>query len=265
MLIWSIIRNNIQNRLLSFFKKIFKKEEKLPPYDLSLLNVDVHSHFIPGIDDGAQTIDESLDLLRQMEEFGYKKVITTPHIMLDYYKNTPEIILSGLDKVKNAIQENGLQIEIEASAEYNLDLGFEEIIKEDKVLSFGGDNKYVLFELSFYNEPKRLKEVIWELNMKGFKPILAHVERYAYWHKKWDKIEDIVNRDVKLQVNIGSFTGVYGIEVKNTAQRLVDEGLVDLIGSDCHNMRHIDVIKEAVCLPYFHKACENPDLINKHL
>ena len=132
-------------------------------------------------------------------------------------------------------------------------------------MTFGGDKKYVLFELSFYNEPKRLKEVIWELSTSGYQPILAHVERYPYWHKKWDKIEDIVNRDVKLQVNIGSFTGVYGLEVKNTAHRLVDEGLVDLIGSDCHNLRHIDMIKEAICLPYFHKACENPNLINKQL
>jgi len=250
---------------LGFLKKIFKKEEKLPPYDLSLLNVDVHSHFIPGIDDGAQTIEESLDLLRKMQGFGYKKLITTPHVMEDYYKNTPEIILGGLEKVKKAIEENGLNIEIEASAEYNLDTGFEEIIKENKLLTFGGDKKYVLFELSFYNEPKRLKEVIWELSTSGFQPILAHVERYPYWHKKWDKIEDIVNRDVKLQVNIGSFTGVYGLEVKNTAHRLVDEGLVDLIGSDCHNLRHIDMIKEAICLPYFHKACGNPNLINKQL
>lgn len=250
---------------MGFLKNIFKKEEKLPPYDLSLLNVDVHSHFIPGIDDGAQTIEESLDLLRKMQEFGYKKIITTPHVMEDYYKNTPEIILGGLEKVKKAIEENGLNIEIEASAEYNLDSGFEEIIKENKLLTFGGDKKYVLFELSFYNEPKRLKEVIWELSTSGYQPILAHVERYPYWHKKWDKIEDIVNRDVKLQVNIGSFTGVYGLEVKNTAHRLVDEGLVDLIGSDCHNLRHIDMIKEAICLPYFHKACENPNLINKQL
>ena len=250
---------------MGFLKNIFKKEEKLPPYDLSLLNVDVHSHFIPGIDDGAQTIEESLDLLRQMQEFGYKKIITTPHVMEDYYKNTPEIILDGLEKVKKAIEENGLNIEIEASAEYNLDSGFEEIIKENKLLTFGGDKKYVLFELSFYNEPKRLKEVIWELSTSGYQPILAHVERYPYWHKKWDKIEDIVNRDVKLQVNIGSFTGVYGLEVKNTAQRLVDEGLVDLIGSDCHNQRHIGMIKEAISLPYFHKACENPNLINKQL
>ena len=250
---------------MGFLKNIFKKEEKLPPYDLSLLNVDVHSHFIPGIDDGAQTIEESLDLLRKMQEFGYKKIITTPHVMEDYYKNTPEIILGGLEKVKKAIEENGLNIEIEASAEYNLDTGFEEIIKENKLLTFGGDKKYVLFELSFYNEPKRLKEVIWELSTSGYQPILAHVERYPYWHKNWDKIEDIVNRDVKLQVNIGSFTGVYGLEVKNTAHRLVDEGLVDLIGSDCHNLRHIDMIKEAICLPYFHKACENPNLINKQL
>ncbi len=250
---------------MSFLKNIFKKEEKLPPFDLSLLNVDVHSHFIPGVDDGAQTIEESVELLSCMQEFGYKKIITTPHVMFDYYKNTPEIILNGLDVLKDAIKEKGLKIEVEVSAEYNLDLGFEEIIKDNKILTFGGDKKYVLFELSFYNEPDRLKEVIWELTTSGYQPILAHVERYPYWFKKWDKIEDMINRDVKLQVNIGSFTGSYGLEVKNIAHKLVDEGLVDLIGSDCHNMRHIEMIRHAVCLPYFHKACNSPNLINKHL
>ena len=150
-------------------------------------------------------------------------------------------------------------------AEYNLDLGFEEIIKENKVLTFGGDKKYVLFELSFYNEPNRLKEVVWELNTLNYQPILAHVERYPYWFKKWESIEDIVNRDVKLQVNIGSFTGIYGPEVRHTAERLVDKGMIDLLGTDCHNLRHIEMIKKAICMPYFHKACELPDLINRQL
>ncbi len=250
---------------MSFFGKIFKKEEILPPYDLSLLKVDVHSHFIPGIDDGSQTIEESLVLLTKMRELGYKKVITTPHVMNDYYKNTPEIILSGLEDLKKEVKKNNLDLEIEAAAEYNLDLGFEEIIKENKVLTFGGDKKYVLFELSFYNEPKRLKEVIWELNMLNYQPILAHVERYPYWFKKWESIEDIVNRDVKLQVNIGSFTGIYGPEVRNTAERLVDKGMIDLLGTDCHNLRHIEMIERARCMPNFHKACELPDLINRQL
>ena len=136
---------------MGFLNKFFKKKEILPPFDLSTLKVDIHSHFIPGIDDGAQTIEDSVSLITAMSKLGYRKVITTPHIMSDYYKNTPKIILSGLDKVKEALYKAGVSIDVEAAAEYNLEPEFEEIIKSKQVLSFGGTEKYVLFELSFFN------------------------------------------------------------------------------------------------------------------
>ena len=112
---------------MSVFGRIFgKKERLLPAADLSVLGTDVHSHFIPGIDDGAKTLEESLSLLEAMQEFGYKKVITTPHVMSDYYRNTPEIILRGLDTVREAAMKKGLSIEIDAAAEYYLDFDLEE-------------------------------------------------------------------------------------------------------------------------------------------
>ena len=250
---------------MGFLNKFLKKKEILPPFDLSTLKVDIHSHFIPGIDDGAQTIEDSVSLITAMSKLGYSKVITTPHIMSDYYKNTPKIILSGLDKVKEALYKAGVSIDIEAAAEYNLEPEFEEIIKSKQVLSFGGTEKYVLFELSFFNEPSRIKEIIWDLSNDGFQPVLAHVERYAYWHKKWDKIEDMVNRNVKLQLNIGSITGAYGPEVRNMAIKLIDQGLIDFIGSDCHNPRHLEMIRHASVDPYFHRLCQQPQLLNKTL
>ena len=107
--------------------------------------------------------------------------------------------------------------------------------------------------------------MIWDLSNDGFQPVLAHVERYAYWHKHWDKIEDMVNRNVKLQLNIGSITGAYGPEVRNMAVKLIDEGLIDFIGSDCHNPRHLDMINHALTDPYFHKLCKQPQLLNQSL
>jgi tyrosine-protein phosphatase YwqE len=250
---------------MGFLKNIFKREEILDPYDLSLLGIDVHSHLIPGIDDGASSMEESIELISILKEKGYKKLITTPHIMSDYFRNSPEIILKGLEDVRKELARQKIDILIEAAAEYNLENEFEELIEDDNILSFGGDKKYVLFELSFYNEPSRLKDVIWNLKTKGYQPVLAHVERYPYWHKKWDKIEDMVNRDVKLQLNIGSLTGAYGPEVKNSAIKLIDEGLIDLVGSDCHNIRHIDMINHAITSPYFHKLCNQDNLINREL
>ena len=135
---------------MGLFSNIFKKKQPLLPLaDLSSLKNDIHSHLIPGIDDGAQTMSDSLEMLKVFKESGYKKVITTPHIMSDYYRNTPEIINAGLADLKKQLKSNGIDIEIEAAAEYNVEPDFEEIIKNDNVLTFGGSNKYVLIELSF--------------------------------------------------------------------------------------------------------------------
>jgi len=249
---------------MGLFGGLFKKKELvLEPVDLSVLNVDVHSHFIPGIDDGAKTIEDSVELISAMKDLGYRKVITTPHIMSDYYRNTPEIILGGLEKVRTALKENNVDIEIDAAAEYNVDADFSEKIDRKDLLTFG-DN-YVLFELPFMEEPGILKDVIWKMQSAGYKPILAHVERYQFWHNQWDKIEDMVNRGVLLQMNIGSLTGSYGPEVKQIAEKLIDNDMISLLGSDCHHMGHIAMIKSARTKEYVHKIVNSPKLINKKL
>jgi tyrosine-protein phosphatase YwqE len=220
---------------------------------------------IPGIDDGAQTMSDSLEMLKIFQDNGYKKVITTPHIMSDYYRNTPEIINAGLSDLKREIKSNGIDIEIEAAAEYNVEPDFEEIIKNDNVLTFGGKNKYVLIELSFFSEPNRLNETIWALNNKGYSPVLAHVERYTYWHKDLDKITEMINRGVKLQLNVGSLTGAYGPEINKVADWLVDEKIVDLVGTDCHHLKHLDMLQHARRLPKFHELITQDQLINSTL
>jgi protein-tyrosine phosphatase len=251
---------------MGLFSRIFGKKEKLQllePVDLSVLGVDVHSHLIPGIDDGAQTMEESLILLREFQEMGFKKVITTPHVMSDYYKNTPEIILSGLEKVRTAMQQEGLTIGLDAAAEYNLDADFEHLIDEKKLLTFG-DN-YVLFELPFFQEPAMLNSIIWKMKSAGYQPILAHVERYSFWHNNVEKIEELHDRGVLIQLNINSLTGHYGPEVKKTGEWMVDQNRVDLVGSDCHNINHINLLKHARQFPSVHKVVEFPQLINKKL
>ena len=192
---------------MGLFSNIFpKKELTIEPIDLSFLRNDIHSHLIPGIDDGSPDMETTIMLLKKFIDLGYKKVITTPHIMSDYYKNTPEIILSGLDKVKAEIIKNNLDIEIEAAAEYNLEPEFEDLLEKNNFLTFGLE-KYLLFELSFFDEPPKVNDIIWKMREKEVTPVLAHVERYAYWHKDYDKIEEMINRGVKLQLNIGSVIG----------------------------------------------------------
>jgi len=248
---------------MSIFSRFFRKEKILDPADFSLLKTDVHSHFIPGIDDGAKTLDDSIEMIKGMMAFGYSKVITTPHVMSDFYKNTPEIILSGLEIVRAELKRLELDITIEAAAEYNVDSELEPKIQAKEILTFG-DN-YVLFEMPFSEEPRNLQNCIFAFQTNGYKPILAHVERYAFWHGNWDKIEDMRNKGVKLQLNINSLSGQYGPAVKRVAQELIDKNWVDLVGSDCHHIGHIHLMKRVATMPYFHKLMQSTKLINAEL
>lgn len=248
---------------MRFLKNIFSKKQKLNPIDFGLLKTDLHSHLIPGIDDGSKSLDESIAMLKQFEAFGYKKVITTPHIMSDFYKNTPEIILGGLEIVRKGIKDAGLNIEIEAAAEYYLDLHFEEQIEAKNLLTFG--NNHVLFELSFSNEPPRVKEAIFNLQTQGYKPIMAHVERYPFYFNDFEKIEDFKNRGCLIQLNINSLSGQYGPAVKKMAESIIDRDLVDVVGSDCHHLGHLELMDSVRTSPHLHKIVNKADLLNKVL
>jgi len=239
------------------------KKEKVALADFSVLKTDIHSHFIPGIDDGAKTMDDSLELLRAMEAFGYEKVVTTPHIMSDAYKNTPEIILPGLEKVRAAATNAGLKIKIDAAAEYYFDFDLEKKIKDKNILTFG--KNYLLFELAFVNPPDNLYNVTFDMLTQGYKPVLAHVERYGFWLKDYSKYEELVTRGLLLQMNINSITGHYSPETKKAAQWLIDHDMISFLGSDCHHMGHVELMKKALQEKYLHKLLASKKLLNATL
>lgn len=241
---------------------IFRKPEVLEPIDFGTIAVDMHSHLIPGIDDGSPDMDSTIAMLAKFESMGYRKVITTPHIFSDYYKNTPEIILGGLAKVKATAKQLGLSIVVEAAAEYYYDEYLLEQIKAKNILTFG-DN-YVLVEFAFMNEPTGADHLFFELQAAGYKPILAHFERYTYWHGSVDKAQQFREKGVKIQLNINSLTGHYGPEVKKQGELLVDQNLVDFAGSDCHRIDHLMKMEKYAQLPYFHKLLKN-NLLNSSL
>lgn len=248
---------------MNFLKKLFNPSPKLAPLDLSVIGTDLHSHLIPGIDDGSKSIDDTLTMLNKFVELGYKKVITTPHVMSDFYKNTPEIINAGLEEVRKAIKTHHIPIKIEAAAEYYLDDHLSELIATNKVLTFG--NNHLLFELSFSAEQPNIKHVVFEMATGGYQPILAHVERYPFYFNEWKKIEDYVNRGVLLQLNINSLSGHYGPQVKRMAEQLIDRDLIRVIGSDCHHLQHLNMIESLRTNPYLHKIANKKDLLNKQL
>lgn len=208
---------------------LFKKKH-LP--DLSGVAVDLHSHLIPGIDDGVKTIEESLKLIRQMQQMGYKKIITTPHINL-HFKNSAEIIQDGLTKVKAAVQEAGIPVEVEAAAEYNLNDEFVKLMQQGKLLTFG--DHFILLELHYHIPYPLFSQVIYDLQILGYKVVLAHVERYFYWHRKIEEFEKLKARDVYLQMNFMSLNFFNPIPTRKTARMLIEAGMIDFAGSDVHN------------------------------
>ncbi len=247
---------------MNWIKSLFRKQPD-EPYGLSDIGVDMHSHLIPGIDDGSQSIEETLGMLVRFESLGYKHLITTPHVMQDHYKNTSTIILEGLEKVREAIRKHQLTITIDAAAEYYCDEFFIDRIQNNELLTFG--NHYVLFEFSFSAKPRLVNEAIFALKNNGYQPVLAHFERYAFYLENGQKeVEDLKNRGVFIQMNLNSLTGHYGKAIRNQARMLVDNGYVDFVGSDCHRMEHLDILESNLRDPYFHQL-KDLKLLNRSL
>lgn len=244
------------------FLQLFKTK-KLLPIDFSILQTDMHSHLIPGIDDGSKSMDETIAMLAKFESLGYKKVITTPHIYSDCYKNTPEIILQGLKEVQQTAKELGLSIQIEAAAEYYCDEYFQELIAEKNLLTINGI--YVLMEFPFLSEMNNWKEFIFNVRAIGYVPIIAHFERYVYWHGSIEKAKEMRQLGAKIQLNINSLTGHYGPDVKKQGERLIDHQLLDFIATDCHRIQHLLLMENKADLAYLHKAIETNMLLNNSL
>jgi protein-tyrosine phosphatase len=249
---------------MGLFQKWFKGSQvQYPPASFSDLQCDMHSHFIPGIDDGARTLNDSLALITAFEQMGFRKVITTPHVMSDHYRNTSDIILRGLDSIKEEAAKRGLSVSIEAAAEYYLDYDLEQKLKQEPLLTFG--KNYLLFELSFMNPPDHLFHFCFEAQMKGYRPVLAHPERYSYWHRDFEKFETLVEKGVLLQLNLNSLVGYYSPEVRKMAEKLIQAGLVSFLGSDCHHDGHLRVLEKIPGNNAFNQLIASGKLLNKSL
>lgn len=248
--------------LLDFFrfKGSARAEVKL---SLDWLRTDMHSHLIPGIDDGAKTLEESIALIKRLRDFGLKKIITTPHIMSEYYRNTPEIIESGLEIVRAELAKQGIDIEIKAAAEYYLDESFLDKIRNGKRLLTIHENE-VLVETGFISKPLMLKEIFFDMEMQGYKPVLAHPERYQYLLMDKTLLQELLDRDVFFQVNLLSFTGFYSKQVKVFAEMLLEKGKIRYLGTDCHNARYLDMLESLPQSRYYDKI-RGMQLLNHNL
>ncbi|HLP65554.1 tyrosine-protein phosphatase [Flavobacterium sp.] len=226
-----------------FFKKSAPILSDLLPVDY----VDIHSHLLPGIDDGAKDSEDTKNLINDLKQIGFSKFITTPHIITGIWDNTFNSITSKLEETKLLLNE----IELKAAAEYMIDSFFFERIKQgEKLLSL--KENYVLIEMSYLNAPIQLYDIIFEIQVQGYKPVLAHPERYLFYGNNFDEFYKLKKSGCLFQLNLLSTTGYYGTGVTKIAQRLLNENLYDFVGSDVHHQKHVKSLKTKVLLKNHH-------------
>lgn len=246
------------------FKLFSRPKSSKHKNDLGFLKADMHSHLLPGIDDGSPDIGMSLQLIRGMMELGYSKLITTPHVMWDMYKNERETILKKQEELRSAVKAEGLNIEINAAAEYFLDDHVTSLIKKNEpLLTISGNMVLVEFSMAFAS--MGLKDVLFDLQMHGYQPVIAHPERYIYLdHTKefYDELKDI---GCFFQLNILSLGNHYGKAAHELAQYLIRKGYYNLVGTDLHHFRHLDFLHDPALMPPLMKLFDSGKIKNPEL
>jgi tyrosine-protein phosphatase YwqE len=222
---------------------VFFKKKTIPITNLFDENfVDIHSHLLPGIDDGAKNLNDSIELITRMRSFGIKNFVTTPHVLGDIYPNSSETILQKLAEVKEELSQKGIHdIHISAAAEYMMDEQFLERLQKKDILTLKDD--FILVEMSFFNAPINLYDILFEIQLKGYKPVLAHPERYNFYHNDFENYYKLKKAGCVFQLNLLSLTEQYGKEVKKTGEKLLELGMYDYVGTDTHHQRHLDLLQ----------------------
>jgi protein-tyrosine phosphatase len=221
---------------------IFKRKAS-GTVDLSGIGTDIHSHLLPGIDDGSPDTDTSAFLIKGLQDLGIQRFITTPHILWDMYKNTNESI-SNAEKQLRLSYNGTMPAPFRAAAEYYLDEHFDELLNSNVPLLTIGDNR-VLVEFSFITEPMDLKEKVFAMQIKGYQPVLAHPERYTYLSASKKTYDELKDAGCLFQLNLLSLTNYYGKQVNELAGYLLKKNYVNLLGTDLHHERHLQALRNS--------------------
>ncbi len=225
--------------MLHFFSKKQILKDLIPDGHL-----DFHSHLLPGIDDGAKNAGTTVSLVRAMQDLRIAQLITTPHVMKNVWDNTEQSILATLEQTRQTLQSQNIAIPVSAAAEYLMDGSFVEHFRHNRLLTI--KDNYVLVEMSYLNPPIQLYEILFELQVAGYKPILAHPERYLFYHANFPEYAKLKNAGCAFQLNLLSVVGYYGSAVARTAVKLLEKGLIDFAGSDVHHAQHIAAFSDRV-------------------
>lgn len=205
--------------------------------------IDIHNHILPGIDDGAKTVEESIQLLKGFAEYGIHDFIATPHIMHNYFENNPTTINNAMSNLSTRISETkDLNVAINASAEHMIDSNFESLLKDDLIMPY--TNNHLLIEMSYLQPPINFESSVKAVtNDKWLFPVLAHPERYGFLHSRPKKYGVFKKQNLLFQMNLLSLGGYYGKEVHKMALKLLEENMIDFLGSDVHNIHQLKEIQ----------------------
>lgn len=220
---------------------------KPKPYLKDLITgdyVDIHSHLLPGIDDGAKTISDTIRLAKAFETIGISQFITTPHISHYIWDNSPQAILANHTNTTALLSENNIKKPFLAAAEYFMDDWFEKHFKTEKLLPL--KDNYVLVEMSYMNAPVQLYKILFDLQVAGYIPVLAHPERYLFYHKNFNEYEKLKKAGCLFQLNLLAVVGYYGGEITKISEQLLKRGMYDFVGSDVHHGNHIAAFEQKI-------------------
>lgn len=209
-------------------------------------HVDIHSHLLPGIDDGAHTFEQTLELVRALQGFGVSQFVTTPHIMYQVWDNTKESILSLKDQTIFELKKNQIRVPFRAASEYLMDNQFVKLFQTGELLTL--KDNYVLVEMSYMNAPMQLYNILFDLQVAGYIPVLAHPERYTFYHNNFDEYVKLKQVGCLFQLNLLAVVGYYGESIAKIAEQLLQKGMYDFVGSDVHHSKHIASFEERVKL-----------------
>lgn len=206
--------------------------------------VDIHSHLLPGIDDGAKDNNHSITLIKSLTEYGFEQFITTPHVLTGVWNNTTDGIKAKEVATKEYLAEQSISLPLKAAAEYLMDDVFLNLLKTEPLLTL--KDNYVLIEMSYISPPSQLYDIIFNLQIEGYKPVLAHPERYLFYHAKTEEYTKLKKAGCMFQLNLLSVTGYYGKHILKIANMLLEENMIDFTGSDTHHERHTEAFKNIV-------------------
>ena len=209
-------------------------------------HIDIHSHLLPGIDDGARTFEDTLRLTQALQGFGVSQFITTPHIIQYVWDNTHDQILSNKETTVQELEKNKITIPFNAAAEYLMDDQFVRLFQSGELLTL--KDNYVLVEMSYINAPIQLYSILFDLQVAGYIPVLAHPERYLFYHNNFSEYEKLKRAGCLFQLNLLSVVGYYGAEITKVAEQLLAKGMYTYVGSDVHHDNHIASFKQKVKL-----------------